>query len=106
MEAYCYLKDIEMNFEWEEIHNNSHDRNQLYFEETYRAEVVGGWLIRHQVYSDYQYACTDSCEDDPAHRHIQEEGYQKISHTMTFIRDPKHEWGLSIMDGCLVDECL
>jgi len=67
-----------MNFEWEEIHNNEDFPDCDFFETTFRAEVIGGWLIRHQTESSYKVG----------------HGYQRLANTMVFIRDPNHEWGL------------
>lgn len=90
-----------MQIKWQEIYNNSGTESLSYFEATYRAEVFGGWLLRHETCFDYQYGCTGSCEDNPSHRHIDEEGWQNVSNTITFIADPKHEWGTNPMDGAI-----
>ena len=83
-----------MKITWEEIYNNSSIKNCSYFEATYRAKVIGGWLIRHETCSDYQYSCLDSCGDNPSHPHghIDEEGYQDVKNEIIFLRDPTHMW--------------
>jgi len=86
---------------WEEIYNNSEIKSCSYFEATYRAQVNGGWLIRHETCCDYQYACVDDCEDNPTHRHIDEEGWQNIRNVITFIPDPGYLWDKNIMDGVI-----
>jgi hypothetical protein len=90
-----------MIIEWEEIYSNSEIGSALFYEATYRASVIGGWLIRHETCCDYQYACTTSCENNPSHRHIDEEGYQNVRNTITFIPDPTGRWGVNIMDGVI-----
>lgn len=90
-----------MEIIWEEIYNNSHLGSCCFCESTYRTQIPGGWLVRHETCTDYQYGCGSDCEDN-AHRHINEEGWQNISNVITFVPDPKHTWGTSIMDGvCL-----
>ena len=79
-----------MKFEWEEIYNNSHIQHCSFFEATYRAKVINGWLIRHEVCTDYQYEYMP--EEEEAARCIHDEGYQNVTNTITFIADPKHEW--------------
>lgn len=80
-----------MKFEWEEIYNIGHSASP-FFEATYRAKVIGGWVIRHETGCNYQYGCSDNCEDHPSHVHVNEEGYQDIKNTITFISDPEHKW--------------
>lgn len=81
-----------MKIEWEEIYNNSDMRTCSYFEATYRSRVIGGWLIRHETCTDYQYACVGDCEDNPTHRHVNEEGFQDTKNVIIFISDPQHKW--------------
>lgn len=49
-----------MKIEWEEIYSNSGHKDICYYEATYRANVVGGWLIRHETCNDYQYGDVDT----------------------------------------------
>jgi hypothetical protein len=81
-----------MKLVWEEIYNNSNVENISFFEATYRAKVIGGWLIRHETCVDYQYGCSDRCEDNPSHRHINEEGYQDIKNVIIFLPDSCNKW--------------
>lgn len=39
---------LRMKFEWEEIPSNQHGHYV-----TYRAQVIGGWLVYHDALSDY-----------------------------------------------------
>ena len=50
-----------MKFEWEEIWVKANTSNSPFYEDTFRAKVKGGWLIRHGVYCNYAYE-TDSDE--------------------------------------------
>lgn len=61
-------------FEWECI-NNDEDFAGV-FSHTYRAKVIGGWLVRHM---DVGY------DDENAHT---------VSSSMVFIKDITHEWKL------------
>ncbi len=81
-----------MKFFWDEIYETQ-EHDFSFYEATYRAPVPGGWLVRHEVRTDFQYCCIDTCADDPInHRHIDTEGYQNLSNTMVFVPDPNHEW--------------
>ena len=61
-------------FEWECIFNEFEEENQL-VSYTYRAKVIGGWLVRHE----------DIVTDD--------DGIAKRSTmSMVFIKDITHEW--------------
>lgn len=71
----------ELNIVWEEIYNNSSEHEQEWFESTYRAEVIGGWLVRHEVCYDYNY-----------HNKAGSEGWDRRQHSMVFIPDNKHQW--------------
>lgn len=52
-----------MTFEWELIFDGAYDH-------TYRAKVIGGWLVRHRDHW----------------------GDNEVSTPMTFIPDAQHEW--------------
>ena len=83
---------MKIKFEWEEIYHNSKSSTRSYLEYTYRAKVIGGWILKHDTYMDYQYMCMDDCEENYSHRHIDEEGWQNINCTLAFISDPEHKW--------------
>jgi hypothetical protein len=69
-----------MKFEWEII-NDSSGSNNIFWEATYRAKVIGGWLIRFEC-------CSDSVAnvDDP------NADYDIRNHNLIFVPDPNHEW--------------
>jgi len=73
------MKEIE--FEWEEINNNSKIEDQNWFEATYRAKVFGGWLIRHEICNNYSYELEDG-----------DEGYLERRNNLIFIPDCMHDW--------------
>lgn len=73
-----------MKFEWEEIANNE-AKNDVW-EATYRAKVVGGWLVRHEHYFMYRYWLED---ESPYEKR---EGFEKQNQIMVFVPDPNHEW--------------
>ncbi len=79
-----------MKFEWEEISNSSGE-NGIYYNETFRAKVIGGWLVRVQTYTDYQYRSSND-ETESAIHYLDEEGFVNVTNTMTFVSDLKHEW--------------
>jgi hypothetical protein len=61
------MLNYEIPFEWERLHVNDRDYN--WYEETDRAKVFGGWIVRSQK----------SLED-------------RLCESMVFIPDPKHLW--------------
>lgn len=75
-----------MKFEWEEISNNGENKAESWWEADYRAKVVGGWLVRHEVCHEYTYYG----DDDVAHDCSEE--WAKRNNTVTFISDPEHVW--------------
>lgn len=75
-----------MKFEWEEISNNSDKKGENWWESTYRAKVIGGWLIRHECAYEYIYHLKKDLTHD-----IEEE-WNKRNHSMIFISDPAHLW--------------
>lgn len=60
-----------MKFEWETIHSN-HNKN-IGGSVTYRAKVIGGWIISNDVYTD-------------------DSNKRNITTSMIFVPDPNHEW--------------
>lgn len=86
---------MKMNFEWEEIYNNSGIKSCSFFESTFRAKVIGGWLIRHTTSNDFQYS-TDNLEDSEIIRHIADDGWQNVSSVISFVSDPNHEWEIEV----------
>jgi hypothetical protein len=62
---------MKIKFEWELIQDEWGD----YTFSTYRAKVIGGWLIRNTVEVD--------------------ENNQSISTSIIFISDPEHKWEIS-----------
>jgi hypothetical protein len=79
-----------MKFEWQEIWNNQ-DGHKIenqpdWFEATYRAKVIGGWLVRHVTCYLYDYPDGDK---GPL-----EEGWSKRNSEITFVSDEKHEWNI------------
>ncbi len=76
-------------FSWEVIYEDS---TGAYFESTYRAKVIGGWLIRHETCNDYQYGSFPG--EESSARYVNEEGWQNVSNVITFISDPNHEWSI------------
>lgn len=83
-----------MKFQWELIWDNNEIKIAQYFEATYRAKIFGGWLIRHETCCDYQYQNHGCDNNDYAAKdlYVDEEGYQKIKNTISFIPDSNHEW--------------
>jgi len=70
-----------IKFEWEEIWNNQEPHAEEYDEATYRAQVIGGWLVRH----------LNACD------HFSEKGnndqyWMERRSSMVFIPDPEHRW--------------
>jgi len=58
-----------MKFEWEQIHKGGCDSD------TWRAKVIGGWLIRHQCWSDQA-----------------DDGAVSAATSLVFLPDPNWEW--------------
>lgn len=75
-----------MKFDWVLIYDNSHLKQCAFYEATYRAKVKGGWLVRHEVLTDYQ------CPIESENRYVDEEGFQNVNNVMAFVADPNHEW--------------
>ena len=68
-----------MKFEWELIY-----KSEDFVTKTYRAKVIGGWLIR-----DFQCIFVDN------HKTLKTGTRDyTISNAMTFISDPIHEWSI------------
>jgi hypothetical protein len=67
-----------MKFEWEEIYTSEDTFHNVYTE-TFRAKVVGGWLIRHQMLVDEE-------------RERTFDGWSNCHNSMVFIPDPEHLW--------------
>ena len=61
-----------MEFEWEIL---NHDDGSSF--RTFRAKVIGGWLVRNITWYDHdEFQASSLCE------------------SMVFVPDPKHEWGI------------
>lgn len=69
---------------WEEIYDSTNEPGTIYYQATYRAKVHDGWLIRHETCTNYKYPHE---END-----VEEEGYQDVSNTITFMPDAQHLW--------------
>lgn len=67
-----------MKFEWEEIYTSEDAYENLYME-TFRAKVLGGWIVRHQSILD-------------ADRANNFDGWSHAQNSMMFVPDPDHEW--------------
>lgn len=65
-----------MKFEWELIHEEVIERSM---QSTYRAKVIGGWVLR-----------IESLVDDEREKQL--DGWSNVSNSMTFIPDTHHEW--------------
>ena len=62
-----------IEFKWERIsnaHNSGGGAN------TYRAKVIGGWLVNNNTYTDV----------------INKGNERSLSESMVFVPDPNHEW--------------
>lgn len=81
---------MKIEFKWCKIYDIPNKHNCSHYEGTYRAKVIGGWLIKHETWTDYQYETQDDNEYNK--RYINEEGYQNINNVIIFISDPNHEW--------------
>lgn len=80
---------MKIKFEWEEIDNNNEQKEQNWWEATYRAKVIGGWLVRHECAHEYIFY---SSEDE---NHDVGEEWAKRFYTMIFIPDIDHKWEIS-----------
>lgn len=80
-----------MKFEWEEIYCSSENIKSAFYEATCRAKTIGGWLLKHTIHNDYQFESSEY-DEDKCSRYIDDEGYQNVTSTLTFIPDPNHEW--------------
>lgn len=81
-----------MRLFWENIYDTSDEPisgSLGYFEDTYRAKVIGGWLIKNVLFFDH----TD--------KELKIDGWQNTRVEICFLPDPKHEWDLNIMDGVI-----
>ena len=67
-----------MKFEWEDIYT-SEDAFSNIFMETFRAKVIGGWIVSHQILLDEE---KKECLD----------GWSNAHNSMVFVPDPDHEW--------------
>jgi hypothetical protein len=73
---------------WEKIYiNNNEELMEHHYEATYRARVIGGWLVRHVV----AYRYDGNVNDD--------EGWKKREISMVFLPDPNHSWGNEMKDN-------
>lgn len=70
---------------WEIIYDNSEEPGN-YWEATYRSKIIGGWLIKHEIFYDYQYFGNDN-----NHKEIGEEWIKKEL-SIVFVPDHNHEW--------------
>ena len=80
-----------MKFEWQKIYESEANINH-FCEITYRTKVVGGWLIRHQTFTDYQYPTNHDVDIKLLRRYVESEGFQCVENVIQFIHDPTHDW--------------
>lgn len=64
-----------MKFEWEYI-----EREEDYWS-TCRAKIHGGWIIKHNMYSE-----------------VIDDGSYSVSNSMVFVPDPHHCWSIDDVD--------
>lgn len=69
-----------MKFEWEIISDNSESEDEHWIG-TERAQVPGGWLVKHEEYWD--------CEEET------NPSYSRRTHSMVFVADPNHTWEIT-----------
>jgi len=67
-----------MRFIWEEINSLENRFGNVYME-TFRAKVIGGWIVRQQILLDTE---KEEVSEEWANCH----------NSMVFIPDPNHEW--------------
>lgn len=69
-----------MKFEWEEIDNNYEtvDSAGVYIT-TYRSKVLGGWLVKHDLF--HSNGCNNTKDE-----------WDNAYSQLVFIPDDKHEW--------------
>lgn len=67
-----------MEFLWESIWNNIEENDEIW-EETVRAKIVGGWLIKHEIRFGL---------------HDQEDEWKNVKNSLVFVPDAAHEWQL------------
>lgn len=82
-----YLKDTEKkqeeNFKWYAIEDSvNSEKNLEYYEETQRARVPGGWLVKTVI----SYGTEGESED-----------WDRRCVSTVFVPDPNHEWNVEIL---------
>ena len=82
---------MQIKFEWEELYSNCEISGTPTFQATFRAKVLGGWLIRHETACDYQYADSQYNENS-MQKFVHDEGYQDTTNVIIFVADEKHAW--------------
>lgn len=74
-----------MKFKWELVEDSAQSNSSLpYFQETERAKVIGGWIVKTLV----SYDSYDSLND-----HNSPDWDRRLLSTI-FIPDPNHKWEL------------
>jgi len=48
-------------------------------------------LIRHETCCNYQYEDAEFDKDSPQ-QYVDQEGYQNVTNTISFVSDVNHEW--------------
>lgn len=69
---------MKLKFEWEAVEDSCNsNRNLAYYEETERAKVIGGWLVKTIVSYGTEY---------------EKEDWDRRCISTVFVADPNHEW--------------
>jgi len=80
IENISYERGQHMKVEWQEIHCTE-DTMENVFMSTYRAKVIGGWIVRQEMLID-------------ADRENIHDGWSNVHNSMVFVPDPTHSWSI------------